>query len=125
MKPIATINVIPFIDIMLVLLAIVLTTATFIAQGKLEIDLPEAKSQQARLAEDRVELAIDRSEQLYYAEQPVDLVTLTQRLIKLPKTTPVVLRVDSQAPFGRFVSVVDVLKIQHLDRLTILTKEAR
>ncbi|OYV24794.1 MAG: energy transducer TonB, partial [Halothiobacillus sp. 20-54-6] len=40
------INVIPFIDIMLVLLAIVLTTATFIAQGEISVNLPEAKSAQ-------------------------------------------------------------------------------
>ncbi len=125
MKPICTINVIPFIDIMLVLLAIVLTTATFIAQGKLEIDLPEAKSQQASLAEERVELAIDQGEQLYFDEQQVDLVTLTQKLVKLPKTTPIVLRVDARVPFGRFVSVVDVLKLQQLNQLTILTQEAR
>ena len=41
MKRIDGINVIPFIDIMLVLLAIVLTTATFIVEGRLEIRLPE------------------------------------------------------------------------------------
>ena len=45
MKRMDQINVIPFIDIMLVLLAIVLTTATFIVEGRLEIRLPEAASQ--------------------------------------------------------------------------------
>lgn len=34
MRPISTMNVIPFIDVMLVLLAVVLTTATFVAQGR-------------------------------------------------------------------------------------------
>lgn len=37
-------NVVPFIDIMLVLLAIVLSISTFIAQGKIKLDLPEASS---------------------------------------------------------------------------------
>ncbi len=42
MKRFDQINVIPFIDIMLVLLAIVLTTATFISQGRLDINVPTA-----------------------------------------------------------------------------------
>ena len=125
MKPVCTINVIPFIDIMLVLLAIVLTTATFIAQGKLEIDLPEASGKEAPMKEERVELAIDRGEQLYYQEQPVDLKGLRARLGDLSPTTPIVLRVDTEVPFGRFVAVVDILKLEQLDRLTILTKEAQ
>ena len=43
-KKFDTINVVPFIDIMLVLLVIVLTTATFVARGIIPIDLSEAKS---------------------------------------------------------------------------------
>ena len=43
-KPMASMNVIPFIDIMLVLLVMVLTTATFIRQGIIPVDLPEAKA---------------------------------------------------------------------------------
>ena len=44
MRPISTMNVIPFIDVMLVLLAVVLTTATFVAQGKIPVALPDAAS---------------------------------------------------------------------------------
>jgi biopolymer transport protein ExbD len=44
MKPLSAINVIPFIDIMLVLLAVVLTTATFVAQRRIPVDLPQAYS---------------------------------------------------------------------------------
>jgi biopolymer transport protein ExbD len=42
MKPLSQMNVIPFIDVMLVLLAVVLTTATFVAQGKIPVALPSA-----------------------------------------------------------------------------------
>lgn len=125
MKPFNTINVIPFIDIMLVLLAIVLTTATFIAQGKLEIKLPQASSQEQLPEEQRVELAIDQGEQIYFREQPVDLPALGARLAALAKGTPVVLRVDSRVPFGRFVAVVDLLKLARLERLSIVTQEAQ
>lgn len=43
-----SINVIPFIDIMLVLLVMVLTTATFIKQGIIPVDLPQAKASEQK-----------------------------------------------------------------------------
>jgi biopolymer transport protein ExbD len=124
MKRFDNINVIPFIDIMLVLLAIVLTTATFIAQGRLDIALPQAKSQDRQADEPPVELAIDRREQFYLDAQPVDVETLEQRLGQLPVATPVVLRVDTEVRFARFVTLVDLLKLHRLERLTILTQNA-
>ena len=71
MKRFENINVIPFIDIMLVLLAIVLTTATFIVEGKLDIRLPESKSQAKLDQPDRRELAIHENETLYLDSEPV------------------------------------------------------
>lgn len=125
MKRFDSINVIPFIDIMLVLLAIVLTTATFIAQGKLEIQLPKAKSQQAQLEEKRIELAITGDEQIYLRERPIDLQQLDNEMTGLAKTSPIVLRVDTRVPFGRFVAVVDILKLHQLEKLSILTEEGQ
>jgi biopolymer transport protein ExbD len=125
MKPFNTINVIPFIDIMLVLLAIVLTTATFIAQGKLEIQLPKTQSPQAEIEDKRVELAIAQDGQIYLREQPIELEQLDAELEGLARTSPIVLRVDARVRFGRFVSVVDILKIHRLEKLSILTEEGR
>lgn len=47
------INVIPFIDIMLVLLVMVLTTATFVNQGIIPVELPEAKAAKKRIIKKR------------------------------------------------------------------------
>ena len=44
MKKFDEINIIPFIDIMLVLLAIVLITASFISQGKIQVNVPKASA---------------------------------------------------------------------------------
>lgn len=46
LKKVEGINVVPLIDIMLVLLAIILTVSSFIALGKIEIALPQASSYQ-------------------------------------------------------------------------------
>lgn len=50
------INIIPFIDIMLVLLAIVLITASFISQGKIQVNVPKASSTVAFKSDDLAKL---------------------------------------------------------------------
>jgi len=123
MKRFDDINVIPFIDIMLVLLAIVLTTASFIAQGKLDITLPAASSQGEPPKDPPVELAIDARERFHYNGEAVDLPALKGRLDELAPATPITLRVDKGVPFGRFVTVVDALKARSLEKLSIVTRE--
>ena len=80
MKRMDTINVIPFIDIMLVLLAIVMTTATFIVEGRLNIRLPKAEAQARAEPMERVEIGIGREGEFYLDAAPVELKPLTERL---------------------------------------------
>lgn len=116
------INVIPFIDIMLVLLAIVLTTASFIAQGKIPLDLPEAESAAPLSADQALEIAVDRGGVVHLDGEPVSMTGLDERLAVLAADTPVVLRVDAAARFQGFVAVVDRLKVHQLNRVTIVTR---
>lgn len=125
MKRIDGINVIPFIDIMLVLLAIVLTTATFILEGRLEIRLPDSTSQSPADAEQRIELAVDKEGTVFLDASPTTLAELEEHLAGLAPDTPIVLRVDAEARFAGFVAVVDLLKARGMDRLTILTRKPR
>jgi biopolymer transport protein ExbD len=123
MKRVDAINVIPFIDIMLVLLAIVLTTATFIVEGRLDIKLPEAETTTETPPKTPLELGIDANGGLFADSRPVDLNTLSGRLDLLHNQTPIVLRVDAEARFADFVTLVDMLKARELERLTILTRK--
>jgi len=119
------INVIPFIDIMLVLLAIVLTTATFISQGQIEVNLPIAESAkpiQQQLKENLV-ITINTTNQLYLDDKLVDLESLSQTLETIDKKTPIVFRVDKQVVFEKFVQVIDLLKKHQLEKFSILTVE--
>jgi biopolymer transport protein ExbD len=125
MKRIDTINVIPFIDIMLVLLAIVLTTATFINQGKLTLDLPEAKHAETLSNGEGVEIAIDADEQIFFNQTPTDKEGLGERLGSLIEQTPIVLYVDKSVRFERFVTVIDLLKANKLETLSIVARGSR
>ncbi|HJU05069.1 MAG TPA: biopolymer transporter ExbD [Nitrospiraceae bacterium] len=103
------INVIPLVDVMLVLLVIVLTTATFITTGQIPVDLAKAKE-----ASDRkdVPLVITMTSdgRLYMNEQPVTNDGLKIVLNPHPRESLVVVRADRVTMLERFVEVVDEVR---------------
>lgn len=118
-------NVIPLIDVMLVLLAIVLMTASFIVKDSLNIDLPETANTQNYIPEKDekvIHLYINNLNEYYVDEAPQNLDSIKQLLITLNTKQAITLQVDKKAEFGTFVSLVDALKGQNLTNLTILTK---
>jgi biopolymer transport protein ExbD len=124
MKPLSQMNVIPFIDVMLVLLAVVLTTATFVAEGKIPVALPSANQAEALQDLRSLELTIDASGQVFLAERPLSLAQLDGRLADVGLQDQLRLRVDEATPFRYFVAVVDLLKAHELENLSIVTKQA-
>jgi biopolymer transport protein ExbD len=117
------INVIPFIDIMLVLLVMVLTTATFIKQGVIPVDLPDAKATKKEDLKKEVTVYVNAKGEMFYEKERVDLKTLEQKLSTLSKKQTVVLRSDKESRFQDFVSVMDILKRLQHEQLYIVTKE--
>lgn len=123
MKKFDSINVIPFIDIMLVLLAIVLTTATFINHGQLDIDLPEANVDGVSADLDHIEIAVDRDERYFLEGELISIDAMRDQLVDIPKETPVLLKIDETVEFRQFVSVIDLLKTLSLEKVSIITRE--
>ena len=119
------INVVPFIDIMLVLLVMVLTTATFINQGIIPIELPEAKAAKKEENKKETTIYVNSKGELFLDKEAVDLKTLESRLSAIPKDQSVVLRSDKESKFQDFVSVMDILKRLNHEQLYIVTKEAQ
>jgi biopolymer transport protein ExbD len=119
MKRFDQINVIPFIDIMLVLLAIVLTTASFISTQNLGLELPEAENTQKDELKDPLLLSISASSQFYLHNELIEKATLQERLKTFPRTTPIVVSVDQSAPFRDFIFLIDILKGLQLENLSI------
>ena len=117
------INVIPFIDIMLVLLVMVLTTSTFIKQGIIPVDLPEAKAADKKDNKAEVTVYVNAKGEMYFEKERVDLDALEQKLSQVKKDQTVILRSDKESRFQDFVSVMDILKRQGHEQLYIVTKE--
>ena len=118
-----SINVIPFIDIMLVLLVMVLTTATFIKQGVIPIDLPEAKASKKEDVKNEITVYVNAQGQMFFEKEEVGLEDLEKRLQVVTKDQTVILRSDKESKFQDFVSVMDILKRLGHEQLYIVTKE--
>lgn len=118
-----SINVIPFIDIMLVLLVMVLTTATFIKQGIIPVDLPQAKASEQKEEKKEVTIYVNASGETFFEKEKVDLTVLREKLTAVSKEQTVILRSDKASKFQDFVSVMDILKELGHEQLYIVTKE--
>jgi biopolymer transport protein ExbD len=105
-REIDQINVIPLVDVMLVLLVIVMTTATFITTGHIPVDLAKAKE-----AGDRkdvplvITLVADGG--LFLNDQPVTPDVLKAQLTNHSRESLVLVRADRVTMLERFVNVVD------------------
>lgn len=117
------INVIPFIDIMLVLLVMVLTTATFIKQGVIPVELPEAKASEKEEIKNEVNVYVNAKGEMFFEKEKVDFKTLEKKLSRVSKDQTVILRSDKQSKFQDFVTVMDILKKLNHEQLYIVTKE--
>ena len=116
MKKFDQINVIPFIDIMLVLLAIVLMTASFIAQGKIEVNLPTSKTPAKLEAEDTLKLITIDKDGVYYlkdggqSEEKIGTDALKTAIDGWQENQRVTLKIDAKTPFQHFIEVQEMLK---------------
>ena len=122
MKRIDSINVIPFIDIMLVLLVMVLTTATFVKTGLIPVDLPEAKGSAAEHKPSELKLTIKKDGTLLLGDnEQVSIEQFEQKVVDGGREMTVVLYSDKDAAFQNFVGVMDVLKRLGHEQLYIVT----
>lgn len=103
------INVIPLVDVMLVLLVIVLTTATFITTGQIPVDLAKAKEAGDRQDTPLV-ITLTADGRLYVNDQPVPENGLRIVLTPHPRESLVVVRADRVTMLERFVQVVDEVR---------------
>ena len=115
-------NIVPFIDIMLVLLAIVLSISTFIAQGKIAVDLPSAKSAQQDKEDDKkVSVVIDKDNKFFIDDVEISDTELKDKLNAVNIKTLIELKSDKNAKFDSFVKVIDILKEKGHENFAIQT----
>ena len=119
----AEINMIPFIDIVLVLLIIFMVTTPVIQSG-IEVNVP--KTQVVReLNEEKLVVSIDKKQTLYLGSEPVNINELGDKIHEKlldPTRKSVYLMADEAVPFQIFASVLDRLTMAGITNVSIVTQ---
>lgn len=122
-KKFDTINVVPFIDIMLVLLVIVLTTATFVAKGIIPVDLPSSKTASKQDDKKTLTITIKENGDILFDKVKVLEKDVVSELAKYKIDIPVHINCDKEAKFNLFVTLLDALEEKNFRNLGIVTKQ--
>ena len=119
----AEINMIPFIDIVQVLLIIFMVTAPVIQSG-IEVNVP--KTQVVReIAEEKLVVSLDKEQRLYLQNEAININELADKIREKlldPARQSIYLRADEAVPFGSFAVVLDRLKLAGIDNVSIVTQ---
>ncbi len=119
-----SINIIPFVDVMLVLLTIVLTTSTFIAVGAIPVELPKAENSSLEMLK-TITIEIDRQGDLYLDAKPSSVVHLKNSLPQFQRSQPILIRADKDIALQIFVDVMDVVKGLGFRKVSLQTRSSR
>jgi biopolymer transport protein TolR len=129
------INVVPYIDVMLVLLIIFMITAPLLTQG-IDVDLPKAAAQaldpEMLKNNEPLVLSVDKEGKFYLSiadkpEEPVDEATVVDRVsavIRRNPQTPVLVKADQSVPYGRVVTGAALLQQAGAPKVGFLTDPA-
>jgi biopolymer transport protein ExbD/biopolymer transport protein TolR len=119
----AEINMIPFIDIVLVLLIIFMVTAPVIQSG-IEVNVPETRVVR-EIAEEKLIVSIDKEQKVYLQNDPVNVNELGAKIREKlldPSRQSVYLQADQVVPFQVFATVLDNLKLAGIENVSIVTQ---
>jgi len=117
------INVIPLVDVMLVLLTIVLTTSTFIAMGAIPVQLPKAESGET-IKSVATTIVIDRQGVIFLNDNPMMPESLSQTLVSMDRDHPILIRADRSIQLQKFVEVLDIVKGLGFKKVSLQTEDS-
>jgi biopolymer transport protein TolR len=120
----AEINITPLVDVVLVLLLIFMLTAPVLQSG-VEVAIPKTRTVN-QLTEERMVVTIDREQNVFLQDKPVNVNELPTLLRATGKGDPakriIYLRADERVPFGAFASVMDAVKQAGITNISIVTQ---
>ena len=130
-KPMAEINVVPYIDVTLVLLIIFMITTPMLQTG-VEVDLPQAQSAVVEQKDDTPPIVVSiKADGQYYIKagseeddsiQPEEINARVVAVLSSKPATPVLINADSSVDYGTVVTVMAALKNAGVPSVGLMTK---
>ncbi|MCL6482067.1 MAG: biopolymer transporter ExbD [Firmicutes bacterium] len=117
------INIVPLVDVVLVLLVIFMIAAPLLQSG-IEVELPKTRTVR-EITEERLVITIDRAQRVYLGNEPVRLRELGDRIrqrMQDPAQQAVFIRCDETVPFGSWATVVDELRQAGIENISVVTE---
>ena len=119
----AEINVVPLVDVVLVLLIIFMVTAPLLYRG-IDINLPRSSTNTIQ-PEERVVITVEKNHQVFVDKDRVTVERVEPILETIKRRNPAVtvyLRADREVPYGLIVQVMDAIKRVGIDKLGMVTE---
>ena len=131
-KLVAEINVVPYIDVMLVLLIIFMVTAPLLLQG-VQVDLPQANSAPSPNQEEPLVISVDAQNNYYInvgdndkAIKPLSKITdQVKKVLRVKPQTPVLVWGDTNVPYGTVVELMSRLQNAGAESVGLVTEPPR
>lgn len=124
-QPMADINVVPLVDVMLVLVIILMVTTPLMTQA-LRVDLPQTQPQTANPTPPaRIQLGADAAGQLYWDSQPIAFAELPPRLAQAARQIPqpeVHLSIDQATRYQVVAELLDAARVAGLSKIGFVTQ---
>jgi biopolymer transport protein ExbD len=121
------INLIPMIDVLLVILIFMMVTTTYAKFSELQINLPQASGEQTSAQANQINVSVDASEH-YAINNAVtafsDVNALAQALIKAAgeqKDPTIIINADAKAPHQSVINIMEAARIAGYSRITFTT----
>ena len=124
--PLAEINIIPLVDVMLVLLIIFMITAPMMQHG-MNIDIPKVTTKPLPTKDEPQILSITGDKQLILNEKKLDVKDLRaaiQLLFSNKNSKEIYLRADKNVPYGFVVTCMGIVREAGIEKVNIVTKPA-
>lgn len=120
----AEINIIPLVDVMLVLLIVFMVAAPLSIAG-INVNLPTSKARGSRISEDRIVLSISQKGDYYFEKLRVSQAALPEKMkaiFEYRQNKELYIRADRGVKYGRVVDAMSAAKMAGVNRMSMLTK---
>ena len=125
-RPMAEINVTPFVDVMLVLLIIFMVTAPMLASG-VPVDLPDSRANALEQEPDQITIAIDNGGTIYLDDAPLEpggLPMALETIVQQGEPPLVTLRADRGLDYGLVMGVMGELNRAGFTSISLVTNSS-
>jgi biopolymer transport protein ExbD len=125
--PIVGINMTPMVDVVLVLLVIMMVSATYIVSKSMKVELPKAASQSDSVSSVAA-VTLSKEGGLYFNQQPIQEAALVQKFKDAYAANPevsLIVSADKDVPHGKVVHVIDLAKLEGILKFAINVEQTQ